>query len=252
MTFLSIGLETIIPELFQDIKNNPKNPFKPIGGLWATKHIEEIPYYNPWLDAICENKRILTQYIQKNKFNQNGILLTIKNQSNIFILDSLEKFTYLMENFSINENIDYEKLAQVYDGFYINIEQLYGIENPIIKKLIQEYIVSTFILFNLNRVLCYKKANINIEEFDLSEHNYLPFYSINVNPGVEYIRPKNPKCEALIEIMREYVFKNNLEINAETIELLRTIYLQEIKNTYGKDDLETKEELILRKTFYGI
>ena len=250
MTFLSLGLNKIIPELFLEIKNNPKNGYKPTGGIWATQHIESINY-NPWVDEICscKNKHKLYSYLQKFNFKLQGIFIVLKNEQKIFMLDSLEKYNILMEKYSNNSFIDYEKLAKDFDGFYIDVNKIYDPQNPTICELIKQFSVSSLILFNLKQILCYQKAIIDIEHFDLDDYYYTPLYSIKISKDLNYVEPPQKKREDLLKIIKEFIIENKLEENQENANLIKNIYQHQINDIYGYDNMQTKEELILRKTF---
>ncbi len=251
MNFLSIGTDIIIPELFQNIKNNPENPLKPTGGFWATEYHESYKYFSPWLDFACVRKDILYRYYQLYGFKPKGVYFSINQCSNIFILDSFESYMYLLEHFGNNGVIDFEAMAQVYDGVYVNVFALNNSDNDVLRQMGKTWGVSSLVVFNLTVINCFQSVNIDIEEKDIFDFTLEPlFYIINVEKGVHKVSHSSKRREELIEIMREFVHTNGLAPIPENMKLLLDIYGGEILHLFGSDNPKLKKTLTINKVLH--
>lgn len=164
MQYLTFGKNIIDNSLFMLIQDPPQGHIKPLGGLWCTEYSLEYPNYNEWLDFLNNHP---SYFIHKYPLKTKALILTLKESSNIFILDSLEKLEYLKNNYTLDNNFSFEKLSHDYDGIYIKIFKLND-------KYIQEYDVNSLILFNLDCIDYYDQAIINFDAdfFENEESTY--------------------------------------------------------------------------------
>lgn len=164
-TYLSVGCNIIVPELFQPIKNG--NP-KPSGGIWATPQDLSTLTYNSWVDFLsCYPNILFYKKRNSNPFLIPAVLIVLKDDAHIFHLTSKKDLDYLKQKYPTPDNwIDYEKISMEYDA--INIELLplcTEVDNEEQRKF-AEFGVSSLILFNLNCINYYKSAQVSIEPYD--------------------------------------------------------------------------------------
>ena len=173
MKYLTIGKDEITYDKFIKIVNNSSNScIKPSGGLWLTKHNEDINY-SIWMDYILEHRSILFykygEYLN-NEFSWkiSCSLVELSNNTNIFSLDSYTKFLYLLKKYPLsNEFFSYEDMAKDYDGIYINLNWIY--DNKIIN--FEKFGVDSLLLFNLDCIDNYRAGKIFLEPFDFDDYN---------------------------------------------------------------------------------
>ena len=114
MNYLSIGTNSLSADLFLEIKNT--NGVKPIGGIWATEHNNTNLNYNEWVEYLCYHPYVLFYHQFNDPYMLPAIYFTLKDNSNIFVIDSIEKINFLKNKYPHNDWIDYEKLSQNFDG----------------------------------------------------------------------------------------------------------------------------------------
>lgn len=183
MKYLTIGTNEIKKELFIPIKDNEVNIYKPKGGLWLTKYNEKNKNYNAWVDYLIDNPDIFFyKNTEANIWEQPCSLVTLKDESNIFILDNYVNYSYLKNNYPLDDNrFSYELLAQKYDGIYVDtLKLLKDTKDEYVLKMIMQYAVSSLVLFNLECIDYYKSGYVLIEPFDLEYYRYESIgYEIN-------------------------------------------------------------------------
>ncbi len=241
MGYLSVGSSHISPELFLNVKNTDGS--KPSGGIWATKHNPLYKSYNEWIDYLCNHPHILYYHGFSNPYNLPAMYITLKEESNIFSLDSTEKLSFLKTNYSL----DYEKLANDYDGIYVNIKKLSNYQDKEITSLIEEFCVSTLILFNINCIKHYQEAYIDLRDASLKGGFHQAEYQIEIDNKLHKIDSSTPEIEYLIESIKEYIRQNN--INPENTKAIEDIYQNAIDELLKKHNIHKKEMLLIRKVF---
>ena len=180
--YLSIGKDIISRESFNPIMNS--ETAKPYGGFWATKHDKKSVCYNEWMDYLTINPRILYyknytrgEIIEDDNYPiypLKAVFFTLKERPLILHISSLDQYERLLKLYpDKNGNIDFEALAEIYNGVYVDTRALAndGLNPEIIKK----YSVNSLLLFNLDCIDKYQQADIIIQ----SEYR-------NGDPLIEY------------------------------------------------------------------
>lgn len=243
MGYLSVGSSYISPELFLDIKNT--DSIKPSGGIWATKHDTQYKSYNEWVDYLCNHSHILYYHGFSNPYNLPATYITLKKESNIFILDSLEKLSFL----KTNNSLDYEKLAQDYDGIYIDIKKLSKYQDKEVTSLIDDFCVSTLIIFNISCIQYYQEAYVDLRDASLKGGFHQAEYLIVIDDIMHFIDIPKTNIESLIESIKEYIRKNNIVITGENIEIIKNIFQNSIEEVLKNQGIHKKDMLLIRKVF---
>lgn len=243
-TFLNVGTNQIIPELFSPIQNNN---VKPIGGLWATRHNIENIYFNEWIDYLSINAYILLYKRQyKNPFNIPATFITLKNNAKIFIVANEIELEFLLKDYDDgNAWIDFEALSKDYDGIFISIRQLH---NSKFYQQLKKFAVDTLILFNVNCIQYYQKAEIEIAPFDIY-HPYFIDYEIKINDTKEFIPdPKyNQDISKIMQLFSNYTYLPI--IDNQLSEILNSLANKlSIEYEYNKEN-ESIQKLLTRKLF---
>lgn len=177
--YLNLGLKQIDPSLFNPIKDNILNPLKPQGGLWFSLYNELYPNYNEWIDFITYKPSIY--FYKYASTTLNAIIITLKNNANIYYLDSKEKFQELKQKYPFHNYFSYEALSHDYDAIFIN---------PYFdNKFLDEFDIKSLILFNLDVILNYKEAFVEIDPFFYN--NPESSYTINIKDNKTRILKKN-------------------------------------------------------------
>lgn len=247
MKYLSIGTNFIASELFINIKNTQGT--KPTGGIWTTQYYENYNHFNEWVDFLCNNPYIIFYHNFDNPYNLPAICITLKDYSKILTIDSLEKVQYLKEKYPFNNWIDYEKISQDYDGIYIHLTKFRETQNEDYKKLAHSYSVNTMLLFNLDCINYYQKGYIDLSQINFEDKYELREYTINIEDKIYSINKPNIEIQALIEIIKEYIIKNNIEVNPESRKIIESIFQETINNALQTRGIPGESSLVLRRVF---
>jgi len=173
--YLTVGTDKILKELFQPIKNPiSNNEIKPTGGIWCTSFDPKLPNYNSWVDYLLENPHLL---VHKNHFSspfiQPSLMITLKDTTQIFTLDSLEKLEILKKNYKLEFGyIDYEAISKNFDAIYIDLKSLLPKLPREEQIMFKKFVVSTLLIFNLHCIDYYQPSQVIIEPFEL-EYSHL-------------------------------------------------------------------------------
>lgn len=167
--YLSVGKGSLDPESFEPIKNT--DSIKPLGGLWATKHNLNSVCYNDWVNYLTENPAIF--YHKYMGCDIPSVFFALKEDANILNINcktmlNIAKHIHHTED----GQLDFEKLAEVYDGVYIDVR---GLHKDGMHEYEDLYCVNTLILFNLNCIDYYKQALVHFEiqdEFNSETYDY--------------------------------------------------------------------------------
>ena len=183
MEYLTVGTNEIKKNLFIPVKDNKISVFKPSGGLWLTEYDEKYKDYNVWVDYLIDNPDILFyKNREANIWKQPCSLVTLREKSNIFMLENNNDYSYLRRNYPLDEKrFSYELLARKYDGIYVDtLKLLKDTKDEYVLKMIMQYAVSSLVLFNLDCIDYYKSGYVLIEPFDLEYYRYESIgYEIN-------------------------------------------------------------------------
>ena len=179
MNLITLGIDTIDPEKFGKIKNRNFNN-KPAGGLWCSPEIGEYT----WKDFVE------SEDYKKDYYFSKMVLITLKESSKIYKINSVEDFMNCVVQYSYLSNskiscdnrdilypnnyldniidikylIDYEKLSKDYDALWITMNALVELENEFLdRRMYGNYHlnplfgwdVETVLLFNLNCIESY-------------------------------------------------------------------------------------------------
>lgn len=178
-TYLSVGTDYLDKNKFQEIENS--FGFKPNYGIWATKQHLDAMSYNPWVDYLLnkDNRTFFLKYGNFEDYRIPAVLFSLKPTANIFYIRSKDDLNHLSAFYPSKHAsffIDFEKLAQDFDGIYFNIKQLSSeiSENMVLKETVLKPIsVNTLLLFNIDCIDFYQKAAVVISPTIKSNYVFL-------------------------------------------------------------------------------
>ena len=200
--YLTVGTSNIKSELMRKISDVSltNSHAKPNGGLWLTDYNLKYQNINSWMDNITSFSRIDTLY--NTKYYGRNILsaavVMLKDDANIFVLDSEKKLNELMLKYPHNEALfSYEAIAKDYDGIYVNC---LGIPQKYYSAFLS-FDVPSLILFNTNPIDYYKEAKIKIHSLERLYGDFiLPAdYTIEVSDEKKYINNADEKYERMVD-----------------------------------------------------
>ena len=195
MKYLTLGTEEIKDDLFRKVNDTDlKNSMKPTGGLWLTEYDENISNYNRWVDfVLCRPHILFYKNHQNNPFIQPCSVVSLRENSNLYVLHNDQTLDYLMKCFPLNNKFSYEELSKYYDGIYVNLGSLFmGKYNKEVLNSFSSFGVSSLILFNLDCIDYYQSGIVNIEPFDYEGGEYFDKkYQINVSSEKKKVLRKN-------------------------------------------------------------
>lgn len=135
--FLTIGIESIDEDEFNEIKNTDDSN-KPSGGLWSSSYRKYSKYKSDWL-RFCGIERFSAGFIDY------GVLIDLKKNTRLYVIDTMDDLERLYESnkhhtISGFKTLDFEKISSKYDAIYLSakgqISTRYGRRNLIsIKEL---------------------------------------------------------------------------------------------------------------------
>ena len=195
--YLSVGTNIISNDLFREIHNSVnKKSIKPSGGFWMTEFNPNLPAYNCWLDYIFERHIHLLFYKNKgvNPFKQPCSVVSLKKEAKIYNLSSADEYMYLLNNYGDDNNIiNFEKLANNYDGIFVNLLSLNRCLKEEDSSLFSSFSVNTMLLFNVDCIDYYYAGTVDIENFDYTDMSDFVFvnYKIMWDNQKKYVENKN-------------------------------------------------------------
>lgn len=217
--YITIGTPIISKDIFRNILRPLNNyGFKPTGGLWASKY--NLPYARicPWYDYLLDASGIV-QKLSEYKDLTKAAIFTLKENANILVINKTAQILELAEkypsyhhllnnNFEISEKttlFDFEDISKIYDGIYINYENIYY-ENK--STVFDTWSVDTLLLFNLNCIKEYQSVKINV---DFNSPYPLPY--IDINSDISTPRLIADRSQAYYNIYNyvKEVFKESLK-----------------------------------------
>lgn len=115
MKYIHYGSNKFDINKFDEIKND--FPFKPKGGLWASRYSS----YNGWLD-FCLLKRYETEELKKS------FIFSLDKSARILTIDSIRKLDKIIDNYSFVCDLgflrlDFEKISKDYDAVEVLISK---------------------------------------------------------------------------------------------------------------------------------
>lgn len=254
-TYLHVGKNSLNNITFNPIKDN-NFPFKPHGGLWLTQQNPENTIGNEWVEYLSWHPYIAIYHHYLNcDATMDCLLVELKKNAQIFILDSLDKLNYLKQKYPQDNLFSYEALSSDYDGIYIDIYKFYRF--PIFKEYLEQFSVNTLILFNYNCISHYYPGKIMIE--DLDENYNFNSYQIQLSKEKQKIIPLPLKYQLfqtkvhkfLLSYLQEQGIRTTNIKNYQTlINLIKEKYGFEIKTLAEENNLpEAKLTLSLISRF---
>lgn len=247
MGYLSVGSGYISSDLFLEIKNT--NGIKPTGGIWATDYNLNYPNYNEWVDYLCANSYILYYKIAENYYYLPATYFILKEDANIFTLDSLEKIAFLKEKYPYNGWVDFEKMSKDYDGIYVDTHKLMSIKDELSSMITSAFSVRTLLLFNPYCIKHYQRANVALSNIDFYNKNEFGEYTITLECGLQNVYPPSFYVQALIDMIGLYIKNNNIELSSKNIDRIKKIFQSAINETLRFQNIPQKDMLLIRKVF---
>ncbi len=231
MQYLCVGTNVIYQDLFCNVTSG--RGAKPKGGIWATRYTNS--YYNEWIEFFKTHPSALFYNHPTDPFNLPAVVITLKENSNIFIIDSKEKLDYLKKKYPTSTNwIDYTALAQDYDAIYLDIQTALSLSDTNERNNIWSYGVSSLIITNLDCIANYKQAQVQIEPYDY-EFDSMQSYKIVIDEQERQVEAfKHPEILTTLEnnyndedttAIDEYLKQYNLEREIEKL-LVRKAFNQ--------------------------
>ena len=184
MKYLTVGTDEIKESLFRRVEDvESSSHVKPRGGLWLTEFDERVKTYNHWVDFMMFHPNVLF-YKSKGKFpwEQPCSLVTLRDDVNLFYLDNMEKFRFLMDKYPYdNHKFSYEALSKNYDGIFIKLGHLFrGDYDYHLFDLFSSFGVSSMVMFHLSAIDYYQSGNVFIEPFDYEDPYCEKYYEIDI------------------------------------------------------------------------
>lgn len=274
--YITIGTPIISNDVFRNILRPLDNfGFKPIGGLWASKF--NLPYAKicPWFDYLLDARgvaRSISEYRDLTK----ATIFTLKDNANILTINSSAQILELSKkypsyhhllnfNYEITERntiFDFEALSKIYDGVYINYENIY---REIKSAVFDSWSIDTLLLFNLNCIKEYQSVKINVDfydpyplpyidmEKDLSTPKLITNRSNIYNEIYNYVEAifkeltKDIKVQSFSnydEFFETIIYYANEALKIATISKEKEIKL--IQESLKENNLEIAEKIIIR------
>lgn len=117
MKYLTVGINSLEKDKFNNVTNIGRN--KPIGGLWCSPYTPNESSDSPWIE-FCRTE----EFCSEDELNR-GIIINLKDNINLLIIDKLNDLEKILEEYSINvcrytSYLDFEKLSDKYDGVYLS------------------------------------------------------------------------------------------------------------------------------------
>ena len=111
-TYLHIGKNSLNNITFQPLKDDDF-PCKPRGGLWLTHQNPENIIGNEWIEYLSWHPHIAIYHHYLNSdATMDCLLVELKKNAQIYILDSLDKLNYLKQKYPKDNFFSYEALSQ--------------------------------------------------------------------------------------------------------------------------------------------
>lgn len=196
--YLTIGTDEIREDLFRSIIDSDWcNNIKPRGGLWLTQFETNFSNYNVWLDFIFRYKKNMYIFFYKkisnNPFVKPCSVVTLKEDANIFVIDSQEKYNFLIRDFSDGKGqFSFEKMSNVYDGVFVCVSKLRYVLDCCEYEKFSKFGVDSLCLFNLNCIDYYYSGTVEVEPFDYDfcYDGCYPDYEVKWNLEKKYVISK--------------------------------------------------------------
>lgn len=190
-TFLTVGTNDITEEKFVPVSNKDNvYDLKPLGGIWLTEYYPQYNNYNEWVDFMLRNPYVLF-YKFNDAFKLPCSMVALNENSNIFMLDSEEKYQYLCDKYPLgNGKFDYIQMSNDYDGIYVSLSGLASNDKKdVIYRKFANFGINSIVLFNMNCIDYYVPGFVNIEPFDYEYFQYEPIeYTIDLEDKKKAIR----------------------------------------------------------------
>lgn len=199
MKYLTVGTREIKRQLFKEIED-VDGSIKPRGGLWLTEYNELHRNYNDWVDFLIYNPVVFFYKSRNyNMWAQPCSLVTLKEDANIFYLQSKENLDYLIRNYPRQNSFSYQDICHIYDGIFVDMFKLIReIDDYQLCRQICKFDVNTLVLFNLDCIDYYQPGIVMIKPFDYEYGDCEElYYEINIESKKYQIDDVNVKKKIL-------------------------------------------------------
>lgn len=250
MTYLSVGTNYLYKELFIPIKNTPSP--KPCGGLWLTKQNPNISY-NSWIDYCLDKLYLLFRRGLYDRSNIPAVFIILKDDANIFNLDTPESLDYLLRTYSREDEwIDYEKLAKDYDGLNFDYNLISMIKDEKVKTKLKSFAVSSVCLFNPTAILSFQSAQVIIENPDINSS--IPTFKILIDQEIHYLNEPNEEVNNLIYKISLFIHEHNVPLDSNGYEIIKKVFAKDMEKVTQimQETVQNNEVLLIRKAFQSI
>ena len=185
MKYLTVGTDEIREDLLKRVEDTDlRSSMKPRGGLWLTEFDENLVNFNRWVDFMMLRPNILFHKNRgSNPFIQPCSIVTLNDDTNLYVLHNRESLDYLMKCFPYDGKFSYEDLSHYYDGIYVDLGGLYhsDYDKNVLSKF-SSFDVNSLILFDLGCIDYYQSGSVVIEPFDPDDsYSHDRYYEINYN-----------------------------------------------------------------------
>lgn len=236
--FIMVGAPIISKELFRSILRPLNNySFKPSGGFWACKHINNISNISEWFTHLMYDANSIALYKNLNQ----STIFALKDSAKILTIDSSEQILELAKKYpsyhhilgyhsEINDSntmFDFEILAQDYDGVYINFDYF---NNQLKTKVFDSIRVNSLFLFNLN---CIKEYQTALITYDIDKMYSIPYIKEENISHIKTIEEESNEHYILSQLSKE-LFQDLINKYCNYTFQSYDEYLSTITQTTGK------------------
>ena len=237
MEYITVGTDTILREYMSDIIDTERI-VKPAGGIWCTDYDVLRPQNCDWINHLIDHPGdLMMKSIGKNPFSHKAAILKVNDGAKVFTLAGNDDYDKFLEFYSRNGNMSYEALSKDYDGIYVDLcsNGVFGKSFDERNRNYRMFAVNTFLLFNIDAIDTYKKAQIDIEPFDYEGYcDFYPDYKITVQEGDHRVKELSEGYKYLFRKVVEYFGKHYPTDNVSRSQMVAIIY-EAIMNLFAKD-----------------
>lgn len=232
--YISIGKKDLKEELFEEVRRNHiLSCPKPVGGLWASVYEEVNPYASAWGEFVYGKKRF--------KMPVKGVVFNLKEKAHILTINNLKDIEELKKLYpSFNGFIDFEALSLLYDGMFINY-------NNMSRNFLSRYCVAnTLQLFNLSCIEEYYTVS-------LFSHKEASMPKEIENPSLVYYEFFNFVEDYFREIMKSFdepIHSDSYEKYLKMTKDLQLDICAQIIFNFGKEYRELVKQYGLKEAYY--
>lgn len=198
-TYLHVGTNNISRILFRQVKIG-YSLAKPVGGLWLTEQ-QMSDEYNAWVSYISEHPHILYYKGIEDLTNIPCCLVNVYSNCHTFYLDNDDNLAFLKAKYGIKDTFNWPKLSQDYDAINVSFKKIY--QNPELAKLMKDYCLDSYILFNPDMIKSYIPGKITA--LDIYGDGYFDDYRFTFSSDEQKLAPLDDNYVILLNQVIEYV-----------------------------------------------